>query len=207
MNIEPCVRLGMRISPKISENPAESRNNRPPNVTLLTVSSSQNVITAALPSRGLSALGQWRIIARIDWMCEKLLLGPGPELTHVLIGLDGFVPKLEAVFGAFRANAPDVEVSDHVVEVIELERSARRIGQADSLQGCHELVFIAGIGARSLQAGIDDLAINVEQPGVLTGNRIEIFQHAIDEALIGVVLQIERVGTEADQADRLLAIA
>src|SRR6516165_6604736 len=47
MNIEPCVRLGIRISPKIRENPADSRNKRPPNVTLLTVSSSQNVITAA----------------------------------------------------------------------------------------------------------------------------------------------------------------
>ena len=35
MNIEPCVRLGMRISPKISENPAASRNSRPPRVTLL----------------------------------------------------------------------------------------------------------------------------------------------------------------------------
>src|SRR5580692_11262189 len=48
MNIEPCVRLGIRISPKISEKPADNRNNRPPNVTLLTVSSSQNVISAAL---------------------------------------------------------------------------------------------------------------------------------------------------------------
>ena len=46
MNIEPCVRLGMRISPKISEKPAESRNSRPPNVTLLTVSSSQKLICA-----------------------------------------------------------------------------------------------------------------------------------------------------------------
>ena len=39
----------MRISPKISEKPAESRNSRPPNVTLLTVSSSQKLICAVLP--------------------------------------------------------------------------------------------------------------------------------------------------------------
>ena len=52
MNIEPCVRLGMRISPKISEKPADSRNNRPPNVTLLTVSSSQKLIYAVLPISG-----------------------------------------------------------------------------------------------------------------------------------------------------------
>ena len=48
MNIEPCVKFGIRISPKISEKPADSRNSRPPNVTLLTVSSSQNVIFPAL---------------------------------------------------------------------------------------------------------------------------------------------------------------
>jgi hypothetical protein len=41
MNIEPCVRLGIRISPKIRENPADNRNNSPPNVTLLTVSRTQ----------------------------------------------------------------------------------------------------------------------------------------------------------------------
>ena len=49
MNIEPCVRLGIRISPKIREKPAESRNNRPPNVMLLTVNSSQKLIYAVLP--------------------------------------------------------------------------------------------------------------------------------------------------------------
>src|SRR6185369_8045088 len=38
MNSEPCVRFGMRISPKISEKPADSRNSRPPKATLLTVS-------------------------------------------------------------------------------------------------------------------------------------------------------------------------
>src|ERR1700679_132985 len=52
MNIEPCVRLGIRISPKISENPADNKNNRPLNVTLLTVSSSHNVISAALRCSG-----------------------------------------------------------------------------------------------------------------------------------------------------------
>src|SRR5580698_9256192 len=120
MNIEPCVRLGIRISPKIRENPADNRNRRPPNVTLLTVSSSQNVIHAALrypaaisfrspdcspgfaslnPGYVISALGQRRIIARIDRMREEVLLRPGPELTHVLVSFDGLVPEFEAVFG------------------------------------------------------------------------------------------------------------
>src|SRR6266404_642057 len=41
MNSEPCVRFGIRISPKISEKPADNRNSSPPKVTLLTASTSQ----------------------------------------------------------------------------------------------------------------------------------------------------------------------
>src|SRR5580704_11305747 len=184
MNIEPCVRLGIRISPKIRENPADNKNNRPPNVTLLTVSSSQNVISLPLrfpatdfvrsgmlgegracrnPSvvfpdparhrprrdhwiirRVTSALSQRRIVTRVNRMSQELLFRPGPELTHVFIGLDGLVPDLEAVFGALRADTPDVERADHVVEVVELERTARRVGQADRFERAHELFFVAG---------------------------------------------------------------
>src|SRR5215469_7242331 len=155
MNIEPCVRLGIRINPKISEKPAESKNNRPPNVTLLTVSSSQNVITAALPLCVRSALGQRRIIARINWMREILLFRPGPELTNVLIGLDSLVPKLQPIFGAFGANAPNVESPDHVAEVVEFQRAARRIGQIDRPQRAHEFVLVARVAACRFQGGID----------------------------------------------------
>src|SRR5580700_989249 len=135
MNIEPWVRLGIRISPKIRENPADSRNSRPPNVTLLTVSSSQNVISAALALAELpSALRQRWIIARVDRMRQKFLFGPSPELADILIGLDDLVPEFEAVFGAFRPAAPDIEVADDVAEAVELERSARRVGQSDGAE-------------------------------------------------------------------------
>ena len=49
MNSEPCVRFGIRISPKISEKPADSRNSSPPKVMLLTVSTSQKFIVAVFP--------------------------------------------------------------------------------------------------------------------------------------------------------------
>ena len=49
MNSEPCVKFGIRISPKIREKPADSRNSSPPNVTLLTVSTSQKLIAAVFP--------------------------------------------------------------------------------------------------------------------------------------------------------------
>src|SRR5215472_6768998 len=181
MNIEPCVRFGIRISPKISEKPADSRNNRPPNVTLLTVSSTQNVISAlqlSYPASGgmllYSALGQRRIIARVDGMREELLFRPSPELADVLVGLDGLVPELEPVFGAFRYHASEVDIADYVVEVIELERPAWRVGEADRLQRGHQLFLVACVAADHLEAGVQHLAVSVKQRRVLTGDGVEI---------------------------------
>src|SRR5665213_253912 len=139
MNSEPCVKLGIRISPKISEKPADSRNNRPPNVTLLTASTSQKVMFAGFPrsscqkTAGACATpAEWfelrlerREVARVDRLREELLLVVGPELTHVVIGLD----RLVDVFAAGLFDTADEEVADHVAEVIELDRSARRIGE------------------------------------------------------------------------------
>ena len=49
MNSEPCVRFGIRISPKISEKPADNRNSSPPKVTLLTASTSQKFMAEVFP--------------------------------------------------------------------------------------------------------------------------------------------------------------
>ena len=49
MNSEPCVRFGIRISPKIREKPAERRNRSPPKVTLFTVSTNQAFMPAVSP--------------------------------------------------------------------------------------------------------------------------------------------------------------
>src|SRR5579864_4139509 len=180
MNIEPWVRLGIRISPKISEKPADSRNNRPPNVTLLTVSSSQNVISADLPlsdpaTSGLflrSALRQRRIVARVNRVREELLFGPGPELADIFICLDGLVPKLEPVFGPLVHHAADVDVANHVVEVIELERTSRRVGEADRLERRHQLLLVVRIAAGRFQACVQHLAIAIEQGRILAGNGV-----------------------------------
>src|SRR6266403_775341 len=50
MNNEPCVRFGIRISPKISEKPADNRNSNPPKVTLLTASTSQKFMAEMFPA-------------------------------------------------------------------------------------------------------------------------------------------------------------
>src|SRR5665213_3807120 len=114
MNSEPCVRFGIRIRPKMSEKPADSRNSRPPKVTLLTVSTSQKVIAEIFPrsfpvTRGrrppqrprafaVSAFYR-RVVARVHRLRQELLLVVGPELADVVVGLDRLVPELEAVLG------------------------------------------------------------------------------------------------------------
>src|SRR5437868_7595259 len=142
MNSEPCVRFGIRISPKISEKPADRRNSRPPNVTLLTVSTSQKFIAAGVPACGRGERGhcvhsalvlvplglERRVVAGIDRLRQELLLVVSPELADVVIGLHGLVPELETVFGAFLAELANVKIADDVAEVIEFHRPAWRVG-------------------------------------------------------------------------------
>jgi hypothetical protein len=48
MKNEPCIRLGMRIRPKISEKPEESRNRRPPSAMLLTAKVSHRLMQISM---------------------------------------------------------------------------------------------------------------------------------------------------------------
>src|SRR5512143_1020321 len=164
MNRDPCVRLGIRISPKMSENPADSRNNRPPKVTLLTVSSSQDDMAIGFPrsfarerraSRQqcppASLLLERRVVARIDRLRQELLLVVSPELADVVVGLYGFVPEAQTVLGALFAQLPDVEVANHVAEMIELDRAAWRVCQVDRPHRRHQLGFVAGVAVERLE--------------------------------------------------------
>src|ERR1700693_5742400 len=49
MKKEPCIRFGIRIRPKISENPADSRNKSPPSAMLFTANVSQSDMSDARP--------------------------------------------------------------------------------------------------------------------------------------------------------------
>src|ERR1700722_19854652 len=86
----------------------------------------------------LSAFRQRRIVAGVDRVGEELGFRPGPELTDVFVGLYRLVPEREPVFGALLAQAPHVNVSHRVVEMVEFERPARRVGEAAPLQRRHE---------------------------------------------------------------------
>src|SRR5215510_14642117 len=102
----------MRMSPKISEKPDESRNRRPPRAMLLTAKVSHKLMWPRLgrlarsaytsraaqrharklpPSRAhvlvLEVLCR-RIVACVDRVRQKLALVVVPKLAHVLIGLE-----------------------------------------------------------------------------------------------------------------------
>ena len=51
MKKEPCIRLGMRIRPKISEKPEESRNSKPPSAMLFTAKVSHRLMQVDLVAR------------------------------------------------------------------------------------------------------------------------------------------------------------
>src|SRR5215472_3335873 len=133
MKNEPWVRLGIRMSPKINEKPAERRKRRPPSVMLLTASSSHR-LTPGGPGSAL----QRRIVARVDRLREKPLLVVGPELADLWIRLDGRVDEPVALPLA----ASDIEVADHIAEVVEAERPARGIGERHAPQGLDELFAV-----------------------------------------------------------------
>src|SRR5438128_1882681 len=167
MKNEPCVRFGIFMSPKISENPADRRNRRPPSVMLLTASTThklmsfrserrlcrRNLVLREVgrgPSRRKARLYvapsrlEGRIVARVDRLRQEPLLVVGPELADLGIGLDRRVDELVALLFA----APDVEVPDHVAEAVEGERSAGRIGERHRAQGSVQRLLVVRLAAR-----------------------------------------------------------
>src|SRR5262249_31414764 len=146
MKNEPCIRLGMRIKPKISEKPAESRNSNPPSAKLLAarMAACASVIcvimasapqasrkhgfrTAACVAAGMTPesgllfqVPGRRLVAPINRRRQELLLVVIPELTDARIGLDHRVDQLPALALALA----DEDIADHVAILVELDRSA-----------------------------------------------------------------------------------
>src|SRR5215510_128061 len=72
MKNEPCIRLGMRISPKIREKPADSRNSRPPSAMLFTARRTQTLMLVSTARAGTR------------WCRARLLIWSrrAPQLLH-----------------------------------------------------------------------------------------------------------------------------
>src|SRR2546427_4023762 len=94
MKIEPWVRFGIFMRPKISEKPADSRKRRPPSVMLLMASTNHRLMSGG-PGRGRSAL-QRRIVTRVHRLREEPLLVVRPELADPGICPDRRVDELVA---------------------------------------------------------------------------------------------------------------
>src|SRR5215475_13698402 len=142
MKKEPCVRFGMRISPKISEKPAESRKRRPPSVMLLTASTSQRLM--AVERR--SALQGW-IVTRVHRLGQEPLLVVGPELAHLRVRLDRGVEEPVALPLA----AANVEAAHDVAEVVEGERPPRGVGERHRAQRPVHGFPVVGLATRLLE--------------------------------------------------------
>src|SRR5215470_4134124 len=179
MKNEPCIRLGIRISPKIKENPADNRNSKPPKAMLFTARVSQSVMCdrsySAASTEQLdenSAGGEQRrssshahslqipsrrIIASIDRVGQKFLFVIGPELTDVRVALDRCVDQLSVLALAFA----DEDVAHDVAEVVELDRPARRIGKCHLVQCLGQCVAVVGFGPKLLDRRLYALAGDV----------------------------------------------
>src|SRR2546425_11189849 len=108
MKRAPCVRLAIRISPKMSEKPADSRNSRAPSARLFSVWMTQNC------SLGLQVFRR-REVARVHRVLQELLRVVGPELAHVGIGVDHAVHQAPSL----ALTLADLAVADHVAEFVD----------------------------------------------------------------------------------------
>src|SRR5260221_10345425 len=98
MKNAPCVRLASRIRPKMSENPDDSRNSKPPSERLLRPWMIQNCIVGRSRSETCGGSLLWRKNLRLEIFFprviarkEPILLGRfffiGSEIGDVRIGL------------------------------------------------------------------------------------------------------------------------
>src|SRR2546430_11793516 len=109
MKNEPCVRFGIFMSPKISENPADRRKSSPPSVMLLTASTTHRFMLSRFERRlcrrnripgggregaaGAPSRFQWGIVAGGHRLRQGPLLVLGPGLAHLGVGPDRHVDE------------------------------------------------------------------------------------------------------------------
>src|SRR5260370_32773204 len=99
---------------------------------------------------GSLQIPSWRIVARVNRIGQKFVLGIGPELADVRVALDHRIDELPVLALAF-ANE---DVADDVAEVVELDRPAPRVGERALMkslgQGSAGLGLSAKLRNRSL---------------------------------------------------------
>src|SRR3954464_10726188 len=193
MNRPPCVRFAILIRPKISENPAASRNNSPPNARLL------SVWIAQYCRLGLQILG-WRVVPGIRRVLQVLLGLVGPELAHVRIGVDHLVhqPSLLA------RDAPDVDVSDHVAVLVKRYRPAAGVdlGRAHRL---HESRLVLDVALDPLERGLEHRGFGVGCRGIEPGVVFPFLAECRGELAVDRIVDLGRIPACSQDAEGLVA--
>src|SRR5262245_41751698 len=209
MKNDPWVRFGIFIRPKTSEKPADRRKSSPPNVMLLTASTSHTFMAGSSllgepgqGGRGPPSALQGRIVARVDGLRQEPLLVVRPELADVRIGLDRRVDELVAL----ALTASDVDVAHDVAEAVEAERPERTVGERDRSQGLAEGLAVVRLPARLLEGGLGHHTVDVETGRVEPGNVAVVTDHAVDEPLVAGAVEVPGVGRRRDQADGLVPV-
>src|SRR5216110_3106920 len=168
MNSAPCVRFAMRISPKMSEKPAASRNSRPPRARLFSVCMIQYCTRngagcpgpVLLPCLRLEIL-RGRPVARVHRILQELLRLVGPELAHVRVGVDH--PVHEAPVLAL--DLADIDVADHVAVLVKAHRAAAGV-DLDRAHRLHERLLVLDIALDPLQRRVEHRRLGVGRRGV-----------------------------------------
>src|SRR6266852_5598563 len=203
---EPCVRFAMRISPKMSEKPAASRNSRPPRARLFSVWMIQYCTKNGagcpgpvfLPCLRLEIL-RGRPVARVHRILQELLRLVGPELAHVRVGVDDAVHEAPVL----ALDLADIHAPDHVAVAIEGHRSPRGV-DLDGAHGLHERGLVLDVAFQRLQGRFEHRGFDVGRGGIEPRVVAPVDAEVRDEALVDRILDLRRVPAGGDDTEGLV---
>src|SRR5262249_44071017 len=120
-----------------------------------------------------------RVVARINRGLQELVLLIGPELADVGIGLDHRVD----VSPVLLLDLADVDVADHVAELVEPHRAAQGVRHLRLPERLYESFFVPGLAADRLERVVEHLAAKIGLRGIDAGIGLVVASDRFDELL------------------------
>src|SRR3989442_1230787 len=193
MKRAPWVRFAIRISPKISEKPAESRNSSAPSARLFSVWMTQNC------SLRLQVLRR-REVARVHRVLEELLRLVGPELAHVRVSVDHAVYQAPVL----ALHLADVDVADDVAVLVEPDLAARGV-HLEAAHRLHEGLLVLDPALDGVQRRLEHGGLDVGGGGVEAWVVLEFGAERGGELAVDRIVELGRVPARGDDAERFIA--